>query len=241
MAKKLYVRFSTAADEKAVFDFYDEHPDPFISKRDPEVWKERIASGAVTMIHDEDGKILAAAISYPLMKTTEEGEAHKWTEIGSVLVARKNIGLFQHLVSSQVMRAWMLEPPEDRFVLDIVKTNDHSQHVFGKIGATTFTPPDDLQEAFMKTITKVAGPLNWYQIGVEAVPQFARNVLRAAQGAKVADPNTKEEFELDYSRNVLVTRFGDALKEVAGQDFGDKMAPDPAQTIKSRRDAFGPS
>src|ERR1700733_14489640 len=117
MVQKLFVRFSTSKDEKDIFDFYKKNEHTFVFLRDAEVWKERIASGAVTMIHDDSGKIVAASISYPIMHKSADGnDVHQWTEIGSTRVALEGIGLFNALVSAQVLRAYMLEPPKDRFV-----------------------------------------------------------------------------------------------------------------------------
>ena len=46
MAKKLFVRYAQPSDEKKIFDFYSENEHEFVAKRDPDVWRERIASGA---------------------------------------------------------------------------------------------------------------------------------------------------------------------------------------------------
>ena len=63
MAKKLFVRYAEPADEKKIFDFYSQNEHQYVAKRDPDVWRERIANGAVTLIEDENGKIVASAIS----------------------------------------------------------------------------------------------------------------------------------------------------------------------------------
>lgn len=234
VTKKLFVRFSTSADEGAIFQYYKDNPSPFVFARDPAVWHERFSSGAATLIEDEAGAIQACAIAYPVKSQAADGtETHRWTEIGSVTVAKKNTGLFEHLVSAHVMRAWMLEPPEDRFILDIFDANTHSKHVFGKAGATLYeNMPPELAGKVMATVVKQGAPkLDWYQIGPEAMPGFARRVLDAAAGTKLVDKATQEEYALDYSRCVLVTSFSDALRETAGRDFGDAAKPDYSKGI----------
>lgn len=243
MTKKLFVRFSTTADEDDIFDFYAQNEHQFVFKRDPEVWRERIASGAVTIIHDEDGKIMASSISYPVTKTDENGvDRHMWTEIGSTRVSLDGIGLFKHLLSAQIMRAYLLEPPEDRFALEIVAGNVHSKHVFLKNGASEFDIPPELAQKVMATVSpeNQGTQVQWFQLGVESIPQFAKNVLDGVQNPKLTNKQTGEEYELDFSRCQLITLFKDAIDKTAGLDFGDVTAPNPKHSIKGFSQKFKP-
>lgn len=176
MAKKLFVRFSTPEDEDAIFEFYAQNEHKYVAKRDPEIWRERIASGAVTLVHDEEGVIVASSISYPV---TDSQDRHMWTEIGSTRVALDGIGLFKTLLSAQLMRAWMLEPPEDRFAAEIIIGNEHSKHVFTKNGATSFDIPEDMRRKVVSTLAPESKSIivEWFQLGVEAMPGFARHLL----------------------------------------------------------------
>ncbi|MBI3441029.1 MAG: hypothetical protein HY052_04385 [Proteobacteria bacterium] len=241
MPKKLFVRFSTAQDEKDIFEFYAYHQHQFVFQRDPEVWKERIASGAVTLIQDEDGKIVASAISYPVMKKGANGnEVHEWTEIGSVRVAVEGIGLFKTLVSAQVLRAYLLEPPADRFVAEIVVGNNHSKHAFTKNGATLFDIPEELREQVCKTITSGSNTVEWFQLGVETIPAFAQNFIDSQKNPTVKNKATGEEYELDFSRCILVTTFKDEVKDLALQNFGDIKKPDLGRGLNSFKGKFHP-
>jgi hypothetical protein len=243
MAKKLYVRFSTAADEQKIFDYYSDNKHEFVAKRDPEVWKERIASGAVTMIEDEDGKIVASSIHYPLIVKNEAGEdVHKWSEIGSVRVALDGLGLFKTLMAAHIMRAYMLEPPEDRFAIEIVKENEHSKHVFLKEGALPWVIPKALAEKVNETISPddTTGAMDWYQLGAENMPHFAALYLKAEGNPKVTSKKTGEEYELDFSKCVLTTMFHDQIEKLSGLDLGDPKQPNPAHGLRSIRDKFTP-
>lgn len=243
MAEKLFVRFSTSQDQQAIFDFYNENKHTFVFQRDPEVWKERIASGAVTLIQNEEGKIVASSISYPVMQTDKDGnEVHQWTELGSTRVALEGIGLAQTLVSAQVLRAYLLEPPNDRFVLEIVLGNNHSKHVFTKMGATPFDIPAELHEKVKSTIAPESGQaaVEWFQMGVEIIPGLAKNILESEQSPVLKNKKTGEEYELDFSRCVLVTRFHDVLQDMAQHDFGDARNPDPDHGVRSFRQKFQP-
>jgi hypothetical protein len=228
--KKLYVRFSTPKDEAAIFDFYNKNQHEFIFQRDPEVWKERIRAGAITVIDDEKGNIVAASISYPVM----DGETHRWTEVGSTRVALAGIGLFDPLVSAQVLRAYLLEPPKDRFVLEIIHGNAHSVHVFGKLGATLFNIPKTLEDIVRATIVPgtAKDPVDWYQIGTEAMPAIAARFLESQKDNIRVDKKTGEEYELDFSRCVLATRFKAEVAELSRQNFGNPAQPDHKKPLK---------
>lgn len=243
MTKKLYVRYAEPSDEKAVFDFYDNNKHEFIAKRDPEVWRERIASGAVTIIEDEQGKIVASAISYPVVVPNDKGEeVHKWTELGSVRVALDGIGLFKTLLSAQVMQAYLLEPPEDRFAIEIVKGNAHSTHVFLKNGATPYDIPQDLKDAVGYSIAPddPGDPVDWYQLGPEAMPNFAKHLLDTEKNPKITQASTGTEYELDFSRCAILKNLRPALETVSKSDFGDPKVPNDKHGIKSFRDKFTP-
>lgn len=243
MAKKLFVRFSTSKDEQAIFDFYNQNQHEFVFQRDPDVWKERIAAGAVTIVHDEDGNIVASAIAYPITQTDKNGnEVHQWTELGSTRVALDGIGLASVLTSAQIVRAYLLEPPEDRFVCEIVVGNSHSKHVYTKMGATPFDIPPGLHEKVKATVAPGCGqkPVEWFQFGVESMPQFAQTLLNHQKNNTLKNKKTGEEYELDYSRCVLVTQFDSEVKNLAGADFGDAKKPDLERKLGSVKKKFQP-
>lgn len=242
MAKKLFVRFSQPQDEKKIFEFYADNPHNFVFQRDPAVWKERISSGSVTLIEDEQGKIVASSISYPVTRKDAKGEDHHvWTEIGSTRVSLGGIGLFDPLMSAQVLRAWLLEPPEDRFALEIVRGNEHSKHVFTKSGATLFDIPPEMQAKVSATIKPGQGQnVEWFQMGVETIPQFARTLLDGVKNPKLVNKKTGEEYELDFRKCVLTTVFRPLIDKLAQSNYGDMAHPDLKQGIKSSRDRFAP-
>lgn len=219
--KKLFIRFSTKQDEQKIFDFYVNNQHTFVFQRDPNVWKERISSGAVTLIENAAGEIVAASISYPIMKKDATGnDVHTWTEIGSTRVAFDGIGLFNPLVSAQILRAFLLEPPADRFVLEIILGNDHSKYVFGKIGAKPYAIPEELAEQVKVTIAPGSGQakVEWFSIGAETIPDLAKFLLSLQKNSLLKHKVTGEEYEIDFSRCVLMTQFQKDLSDLAKQD-----------------------
>lgn len=243
MSKKLFVRFSTPQDEQKIFDYYTENQHEFVAKREPEIWKERIASGAVTLIEDEQGKIVASTICYPLITMNDKGEdVHKWTEIGSVRVTLDGAGLFKPLLAASVMRSALLEPPEDRFAIEIVIANAHSKHVFAKEGATPWAIPHELKLMVEDTLSPddTTGAVDWYQLGVESMPHFAKTLLELEKNPTLVNKKTGEVYELDFSKCVLTNIFHKELEKASGLNLGDAKHPDMRQGIKSARDKFAP-
>ncbi len=236
MAKKLYVRTATTQDEQAVFDFYAQNKHQFVFQRDPNVWKERIASGAITIIHDEDDNIVAAAITYPITKTGANGqETHMWSEIGSVRVQLDGIGLAKTLISATILNGWLFEPPQDRFVLEIVDANSHSRHVFTKLGATLYDIPAELEQKVNATIAPggKTQTVEWFQMGAEVMPSIAQNILDSLANPIVKNAKTGEEYEFDFSRSTLVSQFKNELQMLAGKDLGNPKTPDLQKGLNS--------
>lgn len=242
MAKKLFVRSATSADEAAIFAFYGENKHRNVFQRDPDVWKERFASGAATIIHDDHGKIIAAAVIYPIMKKEPDGqETHQWSEIGSVRISMEDAGLFKYLICAHVLRAYLLEPPADRFVVEIDLDNTHSKHVFQKAGAMPYVVPKDLEDAVMETVdpNEPQPPVDWFHMGAEVMPQLAKDILAFSQNPTLQRKLTGEEYEIDYSRSVIMTHFKPAVEALANQDFGDIKNPAISNSIKSSRHKLG--
>ena len=186
-AENLYLRFSTVDDTQAIVEYYTQNRSPFVFLRDYDTWKERISAGAVTIVENEAGGIVASSISYPVVSTDESGHArHKWTEIGSTLIALGGIGLFAPLISAQVLRAHLLETPEDRFVLEIVNDNQRSVDVFARVGAVPFDVPRELFDQVQTTFAEgLDRKVSWYQIGPDSMPVLAKNLVRAMEGAEL--------------------------------------------------------
>lgn len=239
MAQKLFVRFSTSSDEEKIFDFYQSNPHQFVFKRDPEIWRERISSGAVTIIEDEQGNIVASSITYPV---TDDQGRHMWSELGSTRVALDGLGLVKPLVATQVLRAYLLEPPDDRFVLEIVNGNAHSKHVFEKQGATPFDIPDALRQKVAATVApeNQNTQVEWFQLGVETMPDYARILTEVEKNPVIVHRGTGEVYTLDFSRCALHQHFYQEVVDLSGQDFGDRAMPNLKHGIRAFRDKFHP-
>jgi hypothetical protein len=241
--KKLFVRFADKNDEQKIFDFYAANEHAFVFAREPDVWRERIASGAVTLIEDAQGHIVAAAISYPVVVKNDKGEdEHRWTELGSVRISLQNLGLFNVLVPAQVMRAFLFETPSDRFVVEIVPENAHSKHVFAKLGGQPFDIPQTLADKINETISPEdkGTPTDWFQLGVENMPLVARMFAGAVDNPVLTDRATGAVYELDFSRCVVATQFMDIVRDIGVQDMGDPAQPHPGKHLRDVRNKIKP-
>ncbi len=218
MAKKLYVRFSTKADEQAIFDYYASHTHKFVFQRDPAIWRERIASGAVTLIEDAQGKIVGSSISYPIMGKDDKGnDIHRWSELGSTRISMDGIGLSNTLINAQVLRAFLLEPPTDRFVYEIVKGNEHSKHVFSKLGGVPYTIPEELRKQVMATVTDSGGQqVEWFEFPPDTMLRFAADFVASVKNPPVRQGKDGESYQLDFSRCLLAKNFMPELEKLAG-------------------------
>jgi hypothetical protein len=219
-AQNLYVRFSTGADLGRIVDFYNNNKSPYVFPREAAVWKERAEAGAVTLIEDDHGRIVASSISYPIIVPDADGNpVHKWTEIGSTLIALDGAGLFRTLISAQVLRATLLEPPTDGFVLEIVVSNARSIEVFEKVGGKPFDVPPDLFAVVQETFTAESKKrdVRWFHLGADDTPALANNIIDTWQHPDITRRTDGQRFRVDFSRNALQTLFLDDVKKLAGK------------------------
>ena len=91
---KLYVRFSSAKmDTQKVLDFYETHKHKNVRKREEKLLKKMVELGAVTIVEDEQGTIVASSISYPCRVNENGKDICKWSEVGSTrIVANGDFG-----------------------------------------------------------------------------------------------------------------------------------------------------
>ncbi|TNE26709.1 MAG: hypothetical protein EP349_09735 [Alphaproteobacteria bacterium] len=240
MRKKLYLRQSTPKDLQKVLDFYDNNKHPFIAGRDRETMEDRVNAGAVTMLQDDNGDIQAISIAYPVTAKDDNGnEAHKWTEIGSTHVLMANMGLFDVMVGAQLLNAFLLEPPEDRFVIEIDPTNLHSKHVFKKLGCADYdNPPADM----VKGVNGILAPedankgVDWLYANHEMMPALAKKFLDRIDNPVITNKATGEEYELDVSESPLGKHFVATLEKLAKKDYGQDNAPDNDKDKKQDND-----
>ena len=241
--KKYYVRFSKEADFDKVCEFYDMNAHKNVRKRQQELVKKLVKDGAVVIIEDEHGAIVASSITYPHKVTDSDGVEHvKWQELGTTrCVLNGYPGLFDAMIAMQTMRAFLVEPPESVFVAQMHTTP--VQTMAGKLGWRRLDEaPDGLMDAKIKSIDPADVPAlsttNWFHCGVEALPIMAKWMEKTLDNPVLENKKTGEKIELDFSKSTFFKLFADEIRDLAKRDYGDVDKPNANQNIRRRRDRW---
>ena len=234
---RYYPRFSKAGDDKKILDFYDSHEHKNVLKRNAALLKEMISSGAVILIEDATGKIVAASITYPYTAKDANGnEEVKWHEIGTTRCTLNGYGLVDAMVSMQALRTFVVEPPSDRFIAHMITTP--VQNMAKNLGFREFTP---LKEVFNLKAKMVPGnndpqeKKDWYQLGIEGMPVLARALVKLYDNPVIEHPRTHEKIVLDFSRSNFCQMLMPEIRVLAAANLGDVDKPDLSKGLQKQQ------
>lgn len=240
---KYFVRFSSTADFDKIVEFYDLNAHKNVRKRQHELMKKLVEDGAVVMIEDAQGKIVAASITYPHTVTDKNGIEHvQWQEIGTTRIVLNGYpGLFDAMVTMQTLRSFLVEPPEGTFVAQM-----HTAPVQGmaeKLGWRRMEAmPDGLMDAKIRSVDPADVPnlstTNWFLCGIEALPVMASRMVKSIDNPVLENKKTGEKIELDYSKSTFFKLFGDEIRQLATKTYGDVDKPEANQNVRQRRDKW---
>ena len=241
--KKYFVRFSKTEDEQKVFDFYDINSHKNVLQREKDLMKGLIDDGAVVIIEDEKGTIVAASITYPHKEKDSNGLEHvKWQEVGTTRIALNGYpGLFDAMITMQVLRAFLVEPPEDRFVAQMF--TDPVQKMAGKLGWRRLDEQAvsphlvGSKEKMVPPGTSV-GTVNWFHMGTEALPVMAAWMVKALENPVLENRKTGEKIQLDFSKSTFFNMFEEEIRHLAKRDFGSPDTPDMKKGVQQSRDKW---
>lgn len=241
--EKYYIRFANKDDFDKIVEFYDLNAHKNVRKREQALMKTLADDGAVILIEDAKGKIVAASITYPHKATDDKGnEVVKWQEMGTTRIVLNGYpGLFDAMITMQTLRAFLVEPPTSTFVAQM-----HTAPVQGLASKLGWRPmpalPDGLMDAKIKTMDPADVPKltteNWFLCGTEALPVMAARMVKSIENPVLENKKTGDKIELDYSRSTFFKLFGDEIKALAGKDFGDVDNPNVKQNVQRRRDRW---
>src|SRR5476651_2251495 len=107
--KKYFIRFSKTEDFDNISDFYDLNGHKNVLKRQTDLMKQLTEDGAVVIVEDDKGKIVAASITYAHKATGKDGvERIEWQELGTTrCVLNGYPGLFDAMITMQTLRAFL--------------------------------------------------------------------------------------------------------------------------------------
>lgn len=239
--KKYFVRFSKEADFDKILAFYDVNEHKNIFKRKAELIQERTEKGAIVLIEDEAGAIVAASVTYAHEVTGKDGvtRAH-WQEFGTTRSILKGYSLGDAMIPLQLLRTFLVEPPEGTFVMRTMTTQ--VQGLASVMGWRRMEggPSDELLAAMQITIAENdhTGKTNWFVFGTEAIPTAAQLLKNFVENPVIKNAKTGEEIEIDFSKSNFFNMFKDDMLKLAGQDFGDVDKPDNKQNLRQKRDKW---
>lgn len=233
--KKYFVRFSEEKDHQKLEEFYHQNAHKNVRKRSPGLIRKLAGDGAVVLVEDEEGVIVAASVSYPHVVKDKDGDDHvMWQEVGSTRIILNGYpGLFDAMIALQTLKTFMVEPPEDRFVAQMRTVP--VQNLAGKLGWRKFTAPDGLMKSKIDSIDAAdVGAIsddNWFQCGIEALPVMAAWMTKVMDNPVLENPKTGEKIVLDFSKSKFFKFFEPEIRNLAQKNLGDVENPDMSRGL----------
>ena len=239
--KKYFIRFSVEEDFDRISEFYDLNAHKNVLKREHDLMKQLTGDGAVILVEDDKGQIVAASITYAHKAKDEHGVEHvQWQEVGTTRCVLNGFGgIFDAMIAMQTLRAFLVEPPDSFFVAQMETTP--VQNLAKKLGWRSLEggPSEALLDAKKKTVSDGHATSNdWYFAGIEALPIAANWLEKAIANPVQTNKKTGEQIELDFSKSTFLTMFKDEVSHLAKKDLGDVDKPDAAQSLRVRRDKW---
>jgi len=241
-SKKLYVRFSQPEDAANILAYQQFSAHKSVRKREEKLIRQMAEDGAIVLIEDETGNLVASSCMFPYKKKDAAGvEYVAWQEIGTTRITLNGFpGMFDAMVSMQVLRTFLVEPPAERFVAQM-----HTvpvQKMAEKLGWRRYTAGDDLIEAKFKTVDASDLPAasrdNWFSAGVEVLPVMAKWMVRAVENPMLVNPRTNEQVELSFERSSFFCMFQAEIKDLSTRDLGNCDTPDYGKGVVASRDRW---
>ncbi len=240
--RKFNIRFAKVEDHAALMQFYAENPHENVCDRHSDLVKDLADKGSVILVEEKStGDIVGVSISYPLFVKQGEIEQEKWLEIGTTrMVLNGYAGLFDVMIGLQVLRAYLVEPPDGPFVCQM--TSPMVQAMAKKLGFHAITPSDELVATSDKTLDIGTGDTygydNWYAAGPEMLPVMAKHLVEALEKPYLEHYKTGEKIEIDVSQSSFYTTFKDEIQKLSGRNLGDPQLADETKSIAKNRDEW---
>jgi len=238
---KYYIRFSQTADFDKLSEFYDLNTHKNVLKRQIDLMKQLTEDGAVVLVEDEKGKIVAASITYAHKVTGKDGVEHvEWQELGTTrCILNGYPGLFDVMIAMQTLRAFLVEPPENIFVAQMETAP--VQNLAHSLGWRRIDggPSQALLDAKGKTVSSGHATNNdWFMCGLEGLPTMAKKMEKIIADPVIEHRKTGEKIELDLGKSSFFNMFKDEILQLAKKDFGDVEKPDQKQSVHQSRDKW---
>lgn len=223
MTKRYFIRASNGADLNNIQDYYRDHEHKNVLARDAQLVKTLVENGNVCLIEDAAGTIVGASISYPL-QTDPASNGHDFIEIGSTRITLNGYpGVFDALIGFQILRTCFIDPPEQRMLCKV--DAPPVQGIIQTFGFRPYAPSAEVLAAKSAMLGKQAQDINWFSLGVEALPTAAKNIVKCMD-QPIAAAKGGDAIEIDFSRSKFVQIFEKDMRILAKRDLGKVDAPD---------------
>ena len=240
--KDYYIRIAGSSDTKKIIEFYKSNKHANVRDRDASILKERAESGAIIFIEDAKGNIVASSVSYAHKSDDDTSDQIKWLEIGSTRVAGLNgyPGVFDVMVTLQMLRAFLVEPPEEFFI-------GHMEHSFiqktaNRLGWRMMDQvPKDLQKASNKTVSEqdmTDRSKDWFKFTLEGMPIMAKAFQKVVKQPIITHVKTGEQIRMNFNKTTLFNIFKNNIARLAEKDLGSVDAPNPKNSFRVHRDTW---
>lgn len=247
----LTIRFTTAADQQRVLNFYTENQHEAVYQRKADLWNERTSNGRVIIAEDADNNIGFSSIAYDFY---DDGKI-KWVEFGSTTGQQnpekepykliKGLNLYPSIIASQTIHEFLDQTPEDKFIASIFETNKPVINMLhNKVGWNFFTPDPNIVKA--KNTTKDDGNEHalqekelWLEASPDTLPKQAQAVLDMIdKGTSEGLYNKKTDtyIQLDVSSFSLANEFRTAVEAIASGPVADYFKQNPQMSLRDARD-----
>lgn len=242
MPQKYFIHFSHAEDFNRLLNFYDMNAHTNVLKRDTDLMAQLVKEGAVIIVEDENGVIVASSITYAHKVADKDGvERVEWQEVGTTRSTLNGYpGLFDAMIAMQVMRTFLVEPPENMMVAHMVTAP--VQNLASKLGWRPMEggAPLELLKAKEKTLSNSnqAAADNWFVCGIESLPTLAKWFEKVMDNPLLENKKTHEQIELDFSKSSFFRLFKAEIHNIASKNFGDIDRPDQKQNVHQQRDKW---
>lgn len=240
--KKYYVRFSKTEDIEKIVAFQEFSAHASVRKREARLVRQLAEDGAIVLIEDAAGNIVASSIMFPHKTKDAAGvEQIKWQEIGTTRIIMNGYpGLFDAMVSMQTLKSFLVDPPADRFVAQMHTAPVQNMAV--KLGWRAYRASDELIESKFKSIDPADIPAasrdNWFSGGPEVLSVMASWMVKTVENPVLENRKTGEKIQLDFTRSSFFNMFKEEIREVAKRDLGNPDTPDYSKTVAASRDRW---
>jgi hypothetical protein len=227
---RFFIHFSSIDDLPRIMEFYRENPHQNVCDRNDDLMRKLADEGSVIFVEDEKGKIYGASISYPLLREAGDTTVREWVELGTTrMVVNGYPGLFDMMIAMQTLRAYLVEPPEDRFVCQMESAA--VRKMAARLGFTPYTPTDEVVRISDQTISAQydSGKENWYSAGAEALPVMAALMCAALDKPHLTHQKTGERVVVDFSKSRFFHAFENEIRALAARDIPN-ITDDPLQS-----------